>query len=132
MIRRPNAQPAKTALAPGAPVDRPEHLDQTDRSDVGAVPELAERRWLAVYLGARTLVFGAGRVTVHRNTRGTLNPNAAIIGVARLAPAPRPGRSGRGVGPARATPARATPARATLARATPARATPARAAIPRR
>jgi len=41
------------------------------------------RRLVAIYLGSRTIVLGAGGVTFHRHTRATLDRNAAIIGFAR-------------------------------------------------
>lgn len=35
---------------------------------------------IAIYLGARTLIVGRSGVTVHRHTRGTINPDMAVFG----------------------------------------------------
>jgi hypothetical protein len=55
------------------------------RGEVRTVGEpTSPKRLVAIYLGSRTLVFGAGSVTVHPHTRGAVDRNAAIFGAARL------------------------------------------------
>jgi hypothetical protein len=76
------------------PTNRPTRTHHVDRNRqpvlaISSEPQPRASRTLlvAVYLGAITMIMGRGGISVHRQTRGTLDRTAPIFGLSWLSSA---------------------------------------------